>query len=94
MNNALNRPPCSPGEIASQLCAFLRENLLAQEVEVQPETHLDQIGVDSFSLMELILFIERSYGLVMPPESLTADNIATVNALSNCCVKLLTNPDG
>ena len=79
-------------EISQQLCIFLSENILAQEVEVMPDTELHDIGVDSFSLMELILFIERNYGLVLSPESLTPENIATVHALSVCCARQLQSP--
>lgn len=78
-------------EISNQLCGFLRDNVLAGDVAVTSETELSQIGVDSFSLMELVLFIERSYGLELPAEALVPENIATVKALSTCCFKLL-NP--
>ncbi len=75
-------------EISSELCDFLQKNILAPEVALSPETELTTIGVDSFSLMELILFIERRFGLVLPPESLTAENIASVETLSNYCLTL------
>ncbi len=80
-------------EISQKLCTFLKENILAPEVEILPDTELHSIGIDSFSLMELILFIERSYGLVLPPESLTPENIATVNALSICCAGQLNSSE-
>ncbi len=81
-------------EIAIQLCAFLRDNIVAPGVEVESNTGLSNIGVDSFSLMEMILFIERCYGLVLPPESLTPENIATVHALSQLCATQLSQRDG
>ena len=80
-------------EIAIQLCVFLRDNVLAADVEVLPDTELSVIGVDSFSLMEMILFIERCYGLVLPPESLTPENIASVNTLSSYCATQLGRTD-
>ena len=43
-------------EIANQLCEFLRANVLAGDVAVNPDMELSQMGVDSFSLMELVLF--------------------------------------
>ncbi len=81
-------------EIEKQLCGFLNDNVLAPSVKLLPDTHLSSIGVDSFSLMEMILFIERRFGLVLPAESLTPDNIASVNALSQHCVILLNSADG
>lgn len=76
-------------EIASQLCGFLSENVLASDVVVNADTVLSHIGVDSFSLMELVLFIERRFGLELPAESLTPENIANVKALSVYCASLL-----
>jgi len=76
-------------EVASQLCVFLRANVLAGDVAVCPDTELTSIGVDSFSLMELILFIERRFGLELPAESLIPENIASVRVLSAYCVSLL-----
>jgi acyl carrier protein len=76
-------------EVASQLCAFLRDNVLASTVDLSPDTELSHIGVDSFSLMELVLFIERRFGLELPAEALITENIANVRALSAYCVVLL-----
>jgi acyl carrier protein len=54
---------------------------------------LSSIGVDSFSLMEMILFIERRFNLVLPAESLTPENLASVKSLSHHCVTLLNSAD-
>ena len=81
--------PLNTESIADALCGFLQENILASDVIVTADTNLSHIGVDSFSLMELILFIERRFDLVIAPESLTPENIANVNALSRCCNQLL-----
>ncbi len=76
----------SVDEISSALCSFLQQNILAKDVEVSPDTELAILGVDSFSLMEIILFIERRFGLILPPESLTPENTTSVSNLSLCCV--------
>jgi acyl carrier protein len=80
-------------EIANPLCTFLRDNVLASSVDISPETDLSTIGVDSFSLMEMILFIERRFNLVLPAESLTPDNLASVKTLSQYCLTLLNKTD-
>ncbi len=80
-------------EIANPLCTFLRENVLAHSVDFTLETDLSSIGIDSFSLMEMILFIERRFNLVLPAESLTPENLASVKALSHHCVTLLNSAD-
>lgn len=81
-------------EIVKQLCGFLTDNILAASVELSADTHLTSIGVDSFSLMEMILFIERKFDLVLPAESLTPDNIFSVNSLSQHCATLLNSENG
>ncbi len=83
----------STDEVASELCGFLRENVLAPNIEVTANTELGDIGVDSFSLMELVLFIERRFDLVLPAESLTPDNIASVGTLSAYCITQLNPSD-
>lgn len=76
-------------DIEKQLCDFLRANILAGDVVVSPDTELSLIGVDSFSLMELVLFIERRFGLELPAAALTADNMASVRALAAYCLTRL-----
>lgn len=69
-------------ELADELGTFLQENILAEGVDVGPSTELAGIGVDSFSFMEIILFVERRYGYLMPAEELTPENMATLGVLS------------
>ena len=83
----------SAEDIATQLCDFLRDNILAPSVAVSPNTDLSSIGVDSFSLMEVVLFIERRFGLVLPAESLTPQNMVSVSVLSHYCAKLMGSAD-
>lgn len=67
-----------------ELCNYIAENILAGEVAVEPDTVLSDIGVDSFSIIEIILFIERKFGVSIPHESLTPENFVSVNALVEC----------
>ena len=76
-------------KVETALCDFLRANVLAGDVVVNPDTALAQLGVDSFSLMELVLFIERRFGLELPAEALIPENIANVRVLSTYCAALL-----
>ena len=72
----------TPTELSDALGSFLKENILAEGVDVTPQTELGSIGVDSFSLMEIILFVERRFGYLMPVEELTPENLATLESLS------------
>ncbi len=70
--------------ISEELCRFLQSNILAPGVGVQPDTVLTNIGVDSFSVIEIILFIERRFGVILPDEYLVPENLKTVEALARC----------
>jgi acyl carrier protein len=70
--------------IAEALLDFLRATILAEGVAVDETTALSQLGVDSVSLVELLLFIERRFDVVVPERELTATNLATIAALSAC----------
>lgn len=68
--------------IAEALLEFLRSSILAEGVAVDEATSLSQLGVDSVSLVELLLFIERRFKVIVPDGELTAANLATIQALS------------
>ena len=70
--------------IAVELLDFLRSTILAEGVPVDESALLSELGVDSVSLVELLLFVERRFGVVIPERELTAKNLATIAALSNC----------
>lgn len=81
--------PATQAEIESALIDFIRENILAEGVEFSPETALSHIGVDSYSVIELVLFIERRFGVVMPENKLVPKNLKSVRALAECTVQML-----
>lgn len=73
----------TPTAIAENICIFIRSNLVAEGIEVTPSTPLARIGLDSFSLIEIILFIERQYQLQLPEDALTQENINSSETLAN-----------
>lgn len=84
-----NSVPMNYQTIQSSLREFLSDQVLAEGVEVDEDSILSELGVDSFSLMELLLFFEREFAVSLPMEELTPDNIRSVRALSECIVKLV-----
>ncbi len=74
-------------EISQALCNFIIGNLVAPNIEVDPETPLEKLGLDSFAIIEIILFIERKYGLTLPDHELTKENIHSPQSLAKCIVK-------
>lgn len=75
--------------IASELIKFLENNIVSEEIQVSPGQVLYDIGIDSYSIVEMVLFIERRFGVVVPDHLLLPENFKTVNALSEVVIKLL-----
>ena len=79
-----------PKQIETQLCDFLRSGILAEGVGFDAETPLSEAGVDSFSIVQVLLFIERKFGVIVPESYLTRENLRTVRALSARVGELLS----
>jgi len=74
-----------------EICNFIKENLVAKNVEVVPASELAGIGLDSFSLIEIVLFLERKFEIELPDEVLTPENIKTVSTISACALQHAEN---
>lgn len=68
--------------IETDIITFLTNNIIAPNTVITATTVLRDIGIDSFSIVEIILFIERKYGVVMPDDKLIPENFRTIQALS------------
>lgn len=69
-------------EIVIQLIDFIKENLLADNVDLEEQDSLTQLGLDSFSLIEILLFVERKFDTIVPIEALNREKTETVHAIS------------
>ena len=80
-----------PKKIAVKLCEFARTNFVAEGVDFDENSPLSQAGIDSFALVELVLFCERVLGVRVPDSHLTGKNLASVTTLANCIAELARN---
>lgn len=76
--------------IESDIITFLVNNIVAPNTVITATTVVRDIGIDSFSIVEIILFIERKYGVVIPDDKLVPENFRTIQALSIVVNSLLT----
>jgi acyl carrier protein len=74
--------------IAGQLCRFARTNLVAPGTDFNEHSLLADVGIDSFSLVELLLFSERTFGITVPESHLTHEHLATLATLARCIAGL------
>ncbi len=68
--------------IIQEIKKYIEKNILAEAVEIEDDTDLKKAGIDSFSTVEIILFIERKFGVSIPDEKLLPDNFKTLQALA------------
>ena len=84
-------PEQDPKIIAAKLCEFARTNFVAEGVQFDENSPLAQAGIDSFALVELVLFCERVLGVRVPDSHLTGDNLASMSSLAKCIAELARN---
>ena len=75
--------------ITAALKQFIENNIISNEVSIDEHTSLQSIGVDSFSIVEIILFIERKFGLLLPDEKLVPETFASLDSLTQVIKALL-----
>ncbi len=69
--------------IENDIIQFLEKNILTEGLTISADKALRDFGIDSFSIVEIILFIERKYGFVIPDEKLIPDTFKTVNTIAS-----------
>jgi len=69
-------------EISKALQHFVQTEILAGSRVIDEQTDLRTAGVDSFSVVEIILFIESRFGIVIPDEKLLPENFESLHNLS------------
>ncbi len=84
-------PETDRKKIAAQLCRFARTNFVAEEQEFDENSPLSQAGIDSFALVELLLFCDRVLGVRVPDSHLTKTNLNSMASLAGCIAELARN---
>ena len=76
-------------EIESELVHFIRTSIVENDVTLTAGTPFRELGIDSLSVIAMVLFIERKFGVRIPEEELIPDNLASVQALAACTFRIL-----
>jgi acyl carrier protein len=84
-------PQTDPKIISAQLCEFARTNFVADGAEFDELSPLAKAGVDSFALVELLLYCERVIGVRVPDSHLTGTNLTSMATLADCIAELARN---
>lgn len=80
-------------ELETALLAFVKENIVSPDVELHADTVLRDVGIDSYSVIEMVLFLERKFGITLPVEKLLPENLASVETLALCAAEHSANTE-
>jgi acyl carrier protein len=69
-------------QIKEKLVFFLQNEIFDSSIQIKADTDLFESGFDSFSLIKLLVFIEKNYNIQVPEDKLTEDTLKNVNQLS------------
>jgi acyl carrier protein len=79
----------SEDTISQELCSYIKSMIVDKRVVVEPKTNFNQIGIDSLSLIELVLFVERKFNIALPEEDLLPENFKSAETLAACAFRHL-----
>ncbi|MFO7560786.1 MAG: phosphopantetheine-binding protein [Desulfobacterales bacterium] len=69
-------------QIKGPLASFLKTEIFDSSVILETDTDLFESGFDSFSLIKLIVFIEKKFRIHIPEEKITEETFRNINSLS------------
>jgi acyl carrier protein len=76
-------------QIQAQLLEFLRQGVFSPQTIVSEETDLIANGFDSLSLVSLLQFVEKNFGLWLPENELNEATLKNTRTLAAGIVRLL-----
>ncbi len=76
-------------QIQTELLEFLRAGIFSEQVAVAEDTDLVANGFDSLSLVALLQFIEKKYGLWLPESEINEATLKNIRTVAAVIVRLL-----
>jgi acyl carrier protein len=76
-----------PESIALELCRYIESNIVDKSIKVHPDTPFGKLGIDSLSIIELVLFLERKFKITLPEQALIPENFVSASALADCAMR-------
>lgn len=76
-------------EIIEEIKTYIQKNILAETVQIDAGSDLKDAGIDSFSTVEIILFIEQKFGIAIPDEKLLPENFKSLQSLASTIKELM-----
>ena len=70
--------------LINEASAFIRSQLSIPDDHIDNNRDLKSLGLDSFRIIELVLFLERRTGKTFPEHAYTPANLKSVDSIVNC----------
>ncbi|HEX9009716.1 MAG TPA: acyl carrier protein [Holophagaceae bacterium] len=68
--------------VEQQLRTFITENFFVEDADLRGEISLTRSGIiDSTGVMEILLFLEERFGIKVPDDEITPENLDTLDNL-------------
>ena len=74
--------------IITEIQSYIESSILDRRIKLDPETNLQKAGVDSFSIVELIIFVQNNYNITIPDSQLLPANFQTIHSMAQMVLKL------
>ncbi len=74
--------------IIADIKRFMEINILAGNIKLDGDTILQNAGIDSFSIIEILVFIQEKYKMLVPDDHLVPENFKTLASLAHLVNKL------
>ena len=73
--------------IIEELSTFIQESILDQSISFDEDLTFKELGIDSVAIIQIVLLIERKYGITMTEKDLTPDNLKSIKTLADFTFK-------
>ena len=69
-------------KISKLLSDYLKDHILADGVKFSDDTPFSKIGIDSVTVIELVMQVEDVYGIEIPVHELKPENLNSIDAIA------------
>ena len=67
-------------QLTGEIALIIRQSADA----IEPDTSLHTLGIDSMGFVEVLVFIEKQYGLKLIETGMTREDFETIRSLAEC----------
>ncbi|MDB4655888.1 phosphopantetheine-binding protein [Flavobacteriales bacterium] len=74
-------------DIINSVSEYIKKRFLAPNVTLNSADKFADFGIDSMTVVELVMYIEEEFGIVIPADQLTGENLASIDSLTHCAIQ-------